>query len=303
MTKKYEYPSMEDLVVFHTVVKKNSFSKAAIDLGYSKAYITKRISILEQKLKIKLFYRNTRNIKLTEEGEKAFNDTYLILFQMKEFISNINIEKNKINGVIHICSSYGFGRQKLSQAISLLKKQNPEINIKLTLTDLEIDLIKEDIDIKIHVGNTFKDTYYAKKLVPNCRILCASPKYLEQHPTPQVVEDLFDHNCLFIKEHNSLFGSWSLIRNDEIKTIKINGDLTSNSSEIIMNWARDGYGIVLRSHWDARQYLDSGELIHILPDWYEKADIWAIYPKKISESYKVEMVINFLEKYFQDHPL
>lgn len=303
MIKKIEWPLINDLVVFQTVVKKNSFSKAADELGFSKAYITKRISILEANLNVKLFYRDTRNIKLTQEGEKAFDETYYIISQMKNFLANTAIDKNQINGTLHISSSLGFGRSKLAKPISLLKKINPDIDIKLTLTDQHIDLIKEDVDIEFHVGNIFKDTYYAKKIAFNKRILCASPFYLKLNHIPTSIEELRDHNCLFIQERNSLFGTWNLTNGHEERRIKVNGDLTSNSGEVILDWAKDGYGIVLRSHWDARQFVDSGELIQILPDWYEEADIWALSPKKISTSYKVDLAIKFFEKYFVDYPL
>ncbi|AAU36943.1 LysR family transcriptional regulator [[Mannheimia] succiniciproducens] len=295
---KKTWPLIEDLNVFLTIIRKNSFSGAAKELGQSNSYITKRINILEDHLHTSLFYRNTRNIKLTAAGEYVQNQAIAIIDKMDSLMTNIVEDKKSMFGHLHICSSFGFGRTHLAKPISLFAKQHPNLSLDLTLTDHKLDLIKENIDLEIAVGNDLNDRYFAKKLANNRRILCASPDYLQSYGLPKKVEQLSKHNCLFLKEKNSSFGVWKLFNGKILKSITVNGGLTTNNGEVILQWALEGHGIIYRSLWDAEKYLISGELVHILPEYYEDAPIWVVYPNKLSESLKTEIFVNFLTEYF-----
>lgn len=295
---KRNWPLIEDFNVFLTVVRNNSFSRAAIELGVSNAYITKRIGILEDVLGVKLFYRNTRDIKLTESGEVTRVQAEELINKTESALEQIKDVKNDIVGSIHICSSFGFGKNHLAKALSLFSKENPKLKIKLTLTDIKIDLVKEGVDLEVIVGDEFHDRYYAKKIAENKRILCASPGYLNVREIPQTAEALSGHDCLFLQEKGLPFGLWHLTDGHRTETVRVRGDLSSNSGEVILQWALDGHGIALRSQWDARKYIEAGELTQILPDYYERASVWAIYPGKLEESIKTKKCVAFLEDYF-----
>lgn len=295
---KRNWPLIEDFNVFLAVVRNNSFSRAAIELGVSNAYITKRIGILENILGVKLFYRNTRDIKLTESGEVTRVQAEELINKTESVLEQIKDVKSDIVGSIHICSSFGFGKSHLAKALSLFSKENPKLKIKLTLTDTKIDLVKEGIDLEVIVGDEFHDRYYARKIAENKRILCASPTYFTDREIPQTVEALSGYDCLFLQEKGLPFGLWHLTSGRRKESVRVSGDLSSNSGEVILQWALDGHGIALRSQWDARKYIESGELIPLLPDYYERASVWAIYPGKLEESIKTKKCVAFLEAYF-----
>lgn len=304
MTKEKSYwPLIEDFVVFLTIVRKNSFSQAAKELGQSNAYITKRINILEERLHTRLFYRNTRQIKLTPQGVFVQQQATSIVEQMENLLSHIAENKKTMLGHLHICSSFGFGRTYLASPISLFAKEYPNLTLELTLTDDKIDLIKENIDLEISVGNDLNERYFAKKLAENKRILCAAPSYIEKYGLPIIPSDLTKHHCLFLKEKNASFGLWKLFNGQEEKLITVNGELTTNNGEVILQWALDGHGIIYRSAWDAQKYIETGQLIHILPEYYEDASIWAVYPHKLTESRKVSAFVEFLIDYFKNKKL
>jgi len=81
--------------------------------------------------------------------------------------------------------------------------------------------------------------------------------------------------------------------------VRVDGNLSSNNGEVILQWALDDRGIALRSEWDAKRYIESGDLIQLLPDYYEQASVWAVYPTKLEESIKTQKCITFLESYFK----
>lgn len=297
---KRKWPHVEDLEVFLAVVRHNSFTDAAVELGFSNAWVTKRIAALEQTLNTKLLHRNTREMRLTAAGEVA-------LIQAEEIIRKNNVAmdvivntKKDIKGNLHICSSFGFGKNHLTTPLSTFSKLNPELKIKLTLTDTKLDLIKENIDLEIMVGEEVHERYYAKKIADNRRILCASPGYLNQHNLPESLPDLTRHKCLFLQEKGLTFGLWHLTDGQKQETVRVEGNLSSNNGEVILHWALDDHGIALRSEWDAKRYIESGDLIQVLPDYYEKASVWALYPNKLDESIKTQKCITFLESYFSD---
>jgi LysR family transcriptional activator of dmlA len=297
---KRKWPHVEDLEVFLAVVRHNSFTDAAVELGFSNAWVTKRIAALEQTLNTKLLHRNTREMRLTAAGEVA-------LIQAEEIIRKNNVAmdlivntKKDIKGNLHICSSFGFGKNHLTTPLSTFSKLNPELKIKLTLTDTKMDLIKENIDLEIMVGEEVHERYYAKKIADNRRILCASPGYLNQQNLPESPSDLTRHKCLFLQEKGLTFGLWHLTDGQKQETVRVEGNLSSNNGEVILHWALDDHGIALRSEWDAKRYIESGDLIQVLPDYYEKASVWALYPNKLDESIKTQKCIAFLESYFSD---
>ena len=297
---KNKWPLLEDFNVFLTVIRTSNFSAAAVELGLSNAYVTKRINILESTLGVKLFYRNTREIRLTSAGEVAKSLAEDLIRTASNSIEKIQDVRNAVIGGLHISSSFGFGKNHLAQPLSLFSKNNPHLKIKLTLTDTKLDLIKEGIDLEIMVGEAFNDRYYAKKIAENRRILCASPLYFADKNIPTTPEELASHSCLFLQEKGQTFGQWRLHNGQNIQTVRVDGDLSSNNGEIIMQWALAGHGIAYRSQWDARQYIEKSQLIHILPDYYEPASVWAIYPTKLDDSLKTKKCVEFLEEYFRD---
>ncbi|KAA9000730.1 LysR family transcriptional regulator [Affinibrenneria salicis] len=297
---KNKWPQIEDFNVFLTVVRTSNFSAAAVELGLSNAYVTKRISILESVLGVKLFYRNTREIKLTSAGEVAKLHAEKLISSTINSIEQIQDVRNDVIGSLHVSSSFGFGKNHLAQPFSFFSKINPHLKIKLTLTDTKLDLVKEGVDLGIMVGETFNDRYYAKKIADNKRILCASPSYFMDKEIPTIPDELSNHSCLFLQEKGQTFGLWRLYNGNILQTVRVNGNLSSNNGEIIMQWALAGHGIAYRSQWDARKYIEKGQLIHILPDYYEEASVWAIYPTKLDDSLKTRKCVEFLEEYFRD---
>jgi LysR family transcriptional activator of dmlA len=293
-------PLNEDLRVFLVVVRKHSFAKAAIELGVSPAYVSKRINILESMLNAKLFHRSTRNIALTEDGEKTYLWANRILGDLDDFISDVSSTRREPQGKLRIVCSFGFGRNYVAPALSLLARQFPKLDIQLITSDKVVDLVAEGFDLEISVGNDLPNQHIAKKLLANRRILCASPNYLNRKGVPVTLDDLVLHDCLVIKEKDVPFGSWQLNPEGKDIAVRIDGRLSSNSGSIVLQWGLDGHGIFLRSLWDVKPYLDSGQLIQVLPDYYQQADIWAVYPTRLSNSAKLKVCVEGLERYFND---
>lgn len=297
-TVRQQYPLPDDLRVFLVVVRKGSFVAAADELGQSPAYVSKRISLLEKTLGCRLLHRTTRVVALTEDGERLQRSALQVLDDMDSLLDQLNQNRLSPRGSLHICASFGFGRQHLAPALAALQSQYPELEVRLDVFDRHVDLVSEGFDLEIRVGDDLPERYISKQLLANQRLLVAAPAYLARHGTPQKLADLANHQCLVLKERNVSFGHWQLDSSSGRKDVKISGALSSSNGEIILQWALAGKGIALRSSWDLAPYLASGELVQLLPGYSQSANVWAVYPTRLSHSAKLRCAVEFLQQYF-----
>lgn len=291
----------EDLRVFATAARKASFAAAAEELGMSPAYVSKRIGILEQMLGVRLFHRTTRRVIVSEDGEKVYAHAMTILENLDSLLHEVAERRDVPRGLLRISSSFGFGRNVVAPVVARLVAVHPTLQVRFEVFDRLVDIVAEGFDLDVRVGDDIAPHLIARKLMANHRILCASPSYLRQHGTPRSLAELAGHNCLAIKERDLPFGVWSLRSNSNStstadETVKVTGSLSSNHGEIALQWAVAGAGIVLRSHWDAQPHLDSGELVQVLPQYTQSANVWAVYPQRLAGSAKVRVCVEFMEQ-------
>ena len=284
------------------VVRKASFAAAALELGASPAYVSKRIKLLEGELGVKLLHRTTRRVTVTPEGEQAFQWAQRILDDIDHLMQEIGAATGEPRGLLRVSSSFGFGRNVVAPAISQLVRQYPQLQVRLDVFDRLVDVAAEGLDLDVRIGDEIAPHLIARKLASNHRVLCAAPAYLQRRGTPRKLDELLGHDCLVIKERDHPFGVWRLRAGAEERSVKVTGALSTNNGEMAVQWALDGMGIVLRSIWDVRADLASGRLEQVLPEWRQEANIWAVYPTRMSRSAKVRVSVDFLQRYFDDWP-
>ncbi|HCN62440.1 MAG TPA: LysR family transcriptional regulator [Pseudomonas sp.] len=293
--KKDTAPLPEDLRVFLTVVRKGGFAAAAEELGLSPAYVSKRIQILETTLGSRLLHRTSRRVALTDDGERVQRWAVRILDDVQQLQDELSDAHTAPRGRLHLCSSFGFGRNHVAPAISLLAEQYPELEIRLDVFDRVVDIVHEGFDLEIHVGDDIAGQHIGRRLVTNNRVLCASPDYLKRRGVPELLQDLQQHDCLVLKERDNAFGIWQLQGPEGEASVRVSGPLSSNSGEIVLQWALDGRGVLLRSMWDVKPLLQQGRLVQVLADYRQSADVWAVYPTRLANSGKLRVCVEFLQ--------
>ncbi|WP_426619534.1 L-tartrate utilization transcriptional activator TtdR [Pseudomonas rustica] len=298
--KKDSVPLPEDLRVLLTVIRKNGFAAAADELGLSPAYVSKRIQILETTLGTRLLHRTSRRVSLTEDGERVQRWALRILDDFQQLHDELSDAHDRPRGRLHICSSFGFGRNHVAPAVSLLAERYPELQIRLDLFDRVVDIINEGFDLEIRVGDDIPGQHIGRRLVSNRRVLCAAPNYLQRRGTPLTLEDLQQHDCLVIKERDNAFGIWNLDREGGQESVRVSGPLSSNNGEIVLQWALDGRGVLLRSLWDVKPLLEQGLLVQVLEDYGQSANVWAVYPTRLANSGKLRACVEFLQEHFKE---
>lgn len=290
-------PQTEDINIFIQVVKNQSFIKTADKIGMSPAYISKRIKVLEKCLGVKLINRTTRSLTLTSYGLLVYEKGMEILFNIESISESISYQMNEPSGYLSITSSLGFGRQHVAPLISQLANKYPKLIIRFDTIDKIYDLANKYIDLDIRIGNDISADLIAKKLFSNHRILCATPEYVKNKGCPKNINELSEHQCLIIKERDHPFGLWELDSVIGKISVKVQGQLASNNGDMVKYWALQSHGIMLRSIWDVKKELANNQLIQILPEYWQNADIWAVYTTRLSNSTKLRVCVDF----FQQH--
>ncbi|MRS15578.1 LysR family transcriptional regulator [Enterobacteriaceae bacterium RIT691] len=294
-------PLLNDLRVFMLVARRSGFAAAAEELGVSPAFVSKRVSLLEQMLNVVLLHRTTRRVTITEEGERIYEWAQRILQDVDQMMDELSDVRQVPQGMLRIISSFGFGRRVVAPALSALARQYPQLELRFDVEDRLVDLVNEGVDLDIRVGDDISPNLIARKLATNHRILCASPEFLSRHPLPKQLTDLAALPCLVIKERDHPFGVWQLQSKEGEHAIKVTGPLSSNHGEIVHQWCLDGQGVALRSWWDVSENIASGHLVQVLPEYYQSANVWAVYVSRLATSAKIRITVEFLRHYFQEN--
>ena len=293
-------PQLDDLRLFCLVAQKASFAATALELGISKAVVSKRIGMLEEAMQVRLLHRTTRRVSVTDHGEVVRQWAQRILEDVAQMGDAVAKNKLQPQGMLRICSSSGFGRNRLGPALSQLARQYPELKVQLELLDRPVDLPGEGFDLDVRVGVVHEPDLIAHRIASNIRVLCASPTYLAQYGTPAMLAQLREHQCLVIRERDQDGRRWKLQGPQGNETVKVDGSLSANNGEIVHQWALDGHGIILRSLWDVETSLAQGTLVRILPAYQQAADVWAVTTSRLSNSAKVRVCVQFLQQCLQD---
>lgn len=284
--------NLGDLEVFVRVIAAGSMSTAARDLGLSPAVVSKRIKRLEDKLGTRLLQRTTRQISLTEAGQGFHERVLTVLGGLEEAEAFASGRSSEVNGTLKISASTSFGRMHVAPHLKPFMEAHPDLAIHLVLSDEFTDIVGGGFDLAIRIAELNDSSLVARRLAPVRRVLCASPSYLAEHGTPATLDDLKKHRCLPAHNHDS----WRLEGPNGAVTLRPEGMLITNSSEVIREAVIAGLGIALRSTWDVGAELKSGKLVQVLPQYESSRNVAlsAVYPSRQFLPAKVRLFIDYL---------
>lgn len=283
------------LEFFVLLARHRNLSTVARQLDLTPPAATKRLAQLEARLGVRLVNRTTRSISLTPEGETYLHYATRILADVREMEEVVSSSGSVPKGLLRINATLGFGRTAIAPIVSEFAQHHPQVEVQLDVTDRPIDLVESGVDLGIRFGALPDQRLVARRVLSNRRFLCAAPRYLARHGTPASLRDLADHQCIIHRQNEDAYGVWRFTREGRAETVKVHGALSSNDGDIVLNWALDGHGILVRSEWDLAKYLESGRLRVVLPEFIlPSADLFVYYPSKRDLSARTRAFIDFL---------
>nr|WP_219341873.1 MULTISPECIES: LysR substrate-binding domain-containing protein [unclassified Herbaspirillum] len=282
------------------VARHGSLSAAARALDITPPAATKRLTVIEERLGVRLLNRTTRSASLTQEGETYLAHATRILDQLHEMKEAVTRSSSELRGQLVINATLGFGRTTIAPLASEFAQRHPHVEVDVELTDRPVDLIEGRIDMAIRFGELPDKRLNARRLMSNRRFLCASPLYLERHGEPRTLADLVHHRCIIHKQNDDAYGIWRFMHDQHNEVMKVKGAMASNDGDIVLGWALDGHGILIRSEWDLAKYLESGRLQVVLPEFNPpSADLYVYYLNKKNQSARARAFIDFLADKFK----
>jgi DNA-binding transcriptional LysR family regulator len=257
---------LSNLTLLVRIVEKNGLAAAGRDLGLSPATVSERLAALEAHYGAKLLNRTTRSMSLTDEGRTLVDGARRLLADAEDLEARIRHGVEKLSGLIRVSAPLDLGRNRIAPLLDAFMAEHPEVKLDLCLSDGYVDLVGLGIDVAIRFGNLKDSALYVRRLGSNRRVVCASPKYLEQHGTPATPDDLSRHNCILMRFGEIVDHEWAFVVDGKSVTQIVRGNRITNDGALLRDWCLAGHGIARKSIWDVERHLESGELTELLAD-------------------------------------
>jgi DNA-binding transcriptional LysR family regulator len=202
---------------FVKVVETGGFSETSRQLGVAVSSVARQVSALETMLHTQLLNRSTRNISLTPQGRRYYEKVLPILQDVESANISVTEQDEVPRGLLKVNLPVAFGRLHVGPLIRDFLVQYPEMQLDLTFSDLLSNLVKEELDIVIRVGNLERSDadWIVRKVVSYTRKVCGSPAYFEQYGKPEHPYDLTQHQCLRFRYYDG-YEVWRFKRNKEV---------------------------------------------------------------------------------------
>lgn len=294
---------------FVRVVESGSFSAVARELNATQSSISKQVAALEADLGAKLLTRTTRSLALTEEGVRYFEQARRLVAEVAEAESAVRSGGQELAGWLRVAASVGYGRLRVMPLVESFLAAHKRVKVDLRLNDGFIDLIEQGIDIAVRLGELPGSGLVARQIAATPRWLVAHRGYLRGLPkgrrAPRIPEDLLHHNCIVYTEvpwrrvWKFTAGPGAAEPIGSTRAVQVQGNLQTNSSEVIRASVLAGMGIGFSPTWLFAEELASGAVQRLLPDWESAAiPIHLVTPPERRQSAKVKA---FAEHVAQAH--
>ncbi|VVQ02737.1 HTH-type transcriptional regulator DmlR [Pseudomonas fluorescens] len=287
--------------VFVTVVDLGSQSAAADHLELSRPVVSRYLAELEDWVGARLMHRTTRKLSLTAAGSETLPRCRQMLELCNDLHAAVSEPDEAPRGLLRISVSTSFGQAQLADAVAAYVKRYPGVSIDLQMLDRTVNLVDERIDLAIRTSSDLDPNLIARRLTVCRSVICASPAYLREHPTPQRVEDLGQHNCLT----HSYFGKslWHFEQDGEAVSVPVQGNISANEASTLLRAAMAGAGVAMLPTYQAGAHIHSGELIRLLPHAEpRRMNVYAVYASRKHMPAALRSLLDFLVVRFPEEP-
>lgn len=286
---------------FVRVVETGGFSAVAREQGTTQSAVSKQVAALERYLGAKLLTRTTRSMALTDDGERYFEEARRLVAEVAEAEGQLRHGEQQLRGWLRVAASVGFGVRVMMPHIRTFLMAHPDVKIDLKLNDDFIDLVEHGIDVAVRIGHLSDSGLVARRIGSTQRAVLASRSYIDalpaNRPLPLVPDDLRQHACVVYTELSTK-NVWHFANSEGATvTVRVEGPLQTNSSEVARATVLAGLGISYGPTWMFQDALDSGEVRILLPDWpTQPLPVNLISPPQRRHAAKVRAFVDHLAK-------
>ena len=263
--------------------------------------VSNHVQALEDRLGVRLLNRTTRKVSLTEIGKAYYDRCTHILADLEQADDIAGALQSTPSGTLRIYTATHIV-QFVAPVVADFLKQFVDVKVDLTIGERMVDMIDEGYDIAIRLTPPPDSSLIVRSLATWRHVLCCSPGYLEKHGPPKQLSELVEHNC--VRHVLYPFGDeWHFVdRKNSPASVRIAGNLITNSGETLRCAALQGVGIGLAAGFLVADDLEAGRLVRLLPEYRPvEMAMNAIYPHRHHLSAKVRSFIDLLAHHSAEH--
>jgi DNA-binding transcriptional LysR family regulator len=254
---------LDAMAVLLCVTQTGSLSAASRTLGMPLATVSRKVSDLEAHLKTRLLIRSSRRVSLTDAGRGYVEASRLILEQVEQAERAAAGEYTAPRGDMTMTAPVVFGRLHVLPVVIEFLKIYPEINLRLSLSDRQVNLVEDHIDLALRIGNLPDSNLVATRVGWIRRAAYASPSYLAQRGVPERPEDLQGHDCITFEGLNSP-QTWVFMKGRKEIVVPVHSRLSVSTADAAIDAAVAGLGVTRLLSYQATRAIAAGELQIIL---------------------------------------
>jgi DNA-binding transcriptional LysR family regulator len=287
--------------IFVAVATLGSFAEAARQKRLSPSVVTRSIAQLEDELGLMLLSRTTRSVGVTERGRIYLESCQQILADIDDAERRVRGENAEPRGELKVTAPIVFGRLHVLRVIDRLLRQHQALSIRLTLSDRNLHLVEEGIDVAVRIGELADSNLIAVRLGVVSRVLVASPAYLEQHGIPLSPAKLADHDIIAFENVNAT-NEWRFSAGEAL--VRVKARLAVNNADTAIAAAEAGMGITRALSYQVQESVMARRLIPILQSFAPPPiPVSAVYPARRIASASLTTFVRTARDQFKIHPL
>lgn len=298
---------LSPILTFMRVADMGSFTRAADSLGIQKGRASAAVRKLEEEVGVRLLHRTTRSVQLTEDGRAYHARARELLANIEDMQTMFSRNDVALRGRLRIDLPTELARTTIVPALPEFMASNPELELEISSTDRQVDLVQEGFDCVLRIGPIGDETLIARLLGRLRMVNAASPEYLARHGVPQTLDDLHSQAHRTIHYSRTLgtkpYG-WEYPKSGDggYATLSVPGMLHVNSVQTYEAAGLAGLGLIQAAYSGIRQHLESGAMVEILPQFRpEPLDVSLVVAHRRNLSPRVRAFMKWVEEVLQPY--
>ncbi|MBA0171538.1 LysR family transcriptional regulator [Pectobacterium versatile] len=291
--------NFNDLLSFVTVARAGSFTRAAAQLGVTQPALSQAITGLENRMQIRLLTRTTRSVSPTAAGERLLQAIGNRFDEIEAELDNLTELRDKPAGTVRITCGPNVLRTTLLPKLLPLLREYPDIKLEFDANHGFRNIVADRFDAGVRLGEAIDKDMIAVPIGQPLRMAAvASPDYFAKHPVPDTPHELTQHQC--INQRMVTSGGlyvWDFDQDGGDLNVRVDGQLTFNTSEHIVEAALAGFGIAFLPEEEFSPHIEEGRLIRVLEPWCAPfSGYYLYYPSRKQPSPAFSLVVDALRE-------
>ncbi|MBM9487705.1 LysR family transcriptional regulator [Pseudomonas sp. ICBG1301] len=259
---------LELLRTFVRVTELSSFTQAGDSLGLPRSTVSEHVQALEELLGARLLQRTTRKVQATQDGRVLYERSKDLLAHMEELEGLFRQDETQLAGRIRVDLPNVLARDMLLPHLPAFLERHPLIEMEISSTDRQVDLIAEGFDCVLRVGAQPDQTVVTRRVCSMPMVNCVSPAYLQRYGMPTTLADLAEHQLVhYVRPLGARSAGFEYQQGHKVERVAMAGRVTVNSTDAYQAACLGGFGIIQVPRLGIEELLSSGELVAVLPDY------------------------------------